>query len=445
MTDHRSARHPARIAGLICAILAAAIGMFVAAAPARATQDLQIAEPGARVDQIAERLRTDPLVVDRSMANGDVEAVREILHDEIAGSTYPAYVVLVHKVPGDDLPDVPGELATLIHRRVGEDGLYVVGIGDWVEAISPGLDGIDDLTLANAGFAGTEAFDSTPVADARAFLRVAPIVESGGWYGPEGEAAAAEISSDLGGDPLMNRTHVDFSETRVRIELTELGPTNGMTEDGALGLGFVVGAASAILAAVVFALVGTRSRSSAPRQPSDVSAARRRLRDALAVIDESQWNAADDVDPDLQQALRNAADAAHALQDSTDPADVVGAMVLAEYAADTSIGHRPAEPPRPCYLNPMHGEHSTTAPLPGDASSPRVPVCPRCELDLREGRHPDVLRLRQGRKVVPYYRRDDVWAFTGFGSLRADAADLVLAGARAGTALPGRFAHDRRR
>jgi hypothetical protein len=330
-----------------------------------------------------------------------------------------------------------------------------------VGAIAPGVEGVDAEHL---GWAVSDAVRGNeyarmfhPSGEARAFLELAPGVGDD-YHGPEVETAVAETTAMLAGDPLMTNAAVQYNRYEVQRELTDVGQPPPPTE-AALGTGIIV---AVLVTAVVNVLVNRRAaRREAIGVPTDVATARERLDEALATLD--SWDPAHDrvleagtprtaqedvADAEQWQQVWRAADAARVLRETTDPADVAGGMVLAQNAVrlgrhlrgpDSSGEVPPAR--HPCFLNPLHGYRTTPAGLPGDESGVKVPVCGKCSAALARGNVPDTLMVKDGRKVVPYYRRNDVWSVTGFGALRDDVADLVLRGARAGSALPSGSAH----
>ncbi|AYY14411.1 hypothetical protein EF847_18655 [Actinobacteria bacterium YIM 96077] len=425
---------------------------------------VEVTDVDGRMDQIVELLDDDPIVMDRAMGNGDAAAVRELLRSDLDDFPHQAYVVLVNRLPGDDLPRreddpfmEPEEMARLLHNRIGEDALYVVGIDQTVHAIAPGLDDVapEDAGIALHGATYEVDGELTPAAEARAYLWLAPQIRDP--FAPDNEEIAVDAVAELAEDPLMLRTKVDFFASEAERELTA-SPSKTSPDRPHVAVGIV---AAITVAVVANAYLNHRAaRQAAIGEPTDVAPARERFQAALAELD--RWRREPETDPlatapggppgegehapetdaGHRERVRTYADAALALRHSDDPADIVGGAVLAEYAV-AAAREGPQDPPRPCFLNPMHGEHATTTPVPGDPSSVRVPACERCAGAVQRGELPDILRIRDGRKVQPYYHRQDVWSVSGCGALRDDVADLVLAGARAGTALPGRLAHER--
>ncbi|WP_166349275.1 hypothetical protein [Phytoactinopolyspora limicola] len=439
------------VASVAAGVMGGVIDGAAAAQPAHTTADTGpgISSLHNRVDQIVHHLADDPVYVDRAMGNGDAEALRAALRAEIDALPYPAYAVLVHYVPGDDLlrdgsggSADPAELAALLHRRLGEDGVYVVGIEYAVSGIAAGVDVPDPARSWLAIHDAAQAAEVTlsPGAQAVAQLRLTSWVDD--LVSPEADAAAAEIIDELLTQPVMVVTEVDFRSFSAQRELTTPPWPTSSRDDSYLGTGFIVAIVVAALANVV---LGRRAAGRAiTGSPTDIGPARERLATALASIDGWKTDVSGPDGSAVPPVAWRAADAARRLRDSTDPADIMGAAVLAEHAVYAASHTDPPPGPQPCFLHPLHGPHRTTAELPGQRQQVRVPVCQRCADDLSKDHQPDVFRLRRGWRVIPYYRRPDVWAVSGYGSLRADLPDLVLAGARAGTPLPGRLAHEPR-
>jgi hypothetical protein len=101
--------------------------------------------------------------------------------------------------------------------------------------------------------------------------------------------------------------------------------------------------------------------------------------------------------------------------------DSVGALILAE-DGEAALAGRPR--PKRCFFDPEHrGATTTTRWRLGDEEA-EVPACGRCAEALRDGRAPDAL----GDRGEPYFKRDSVWARTGFGAIDDELAARVLAG-----------------
>jgi len=111
---------------------------------------------------------------------------------------------------------------------------------------------------------------------------------------------------------------------------------------------------------------------------------------------------------------------------SSDLLDVVGALVLARTGRSLL---RTADPYRPCFVNPLHGEGTVEIEITdGDEASLSVPACRRCGSTRGLAQELDPLLeawwgLRGSR---PYYEGGTLWARTGFGGLDPDLWRLVV-------------------
>src|SRR5690606_28141635 len=83
--------------------------------------------PGtAKVEEIADALRENPVLVHPMFGNGRTEQVREALREIVDDVDFPAYVVLAPQPDGLSANDPDRELATLLHERIGGDAVVVV-------------------------------------------------------------------------------------------------------------------------------------------------------------------------------------------------------------------------------------------------------------------------------------------------------------------------------
>jgi hypothetical protein len=128
-----------------------------------------------------------------------------------------------------------------------------------------------------------------------------------------------------------------------------------------------------------------------------------------------------------QDALDHYAAARTVLDQSTSPADVVGALVLArrgEEARAAAAAGAGADwvAPRVCWFNPLHGTDVREVVWSDDQRRVRAPACARCAGAVEEGHEPDaVLDFVVGDRTVHYYRTDlGVWSETGYGALDGD-------------------------
>ncbi|MGZ4475151.1 MAG: hypothetical protein ACXVWW_05555 [Nocardioides sp.] len=104
------------------------------------------------------------------------------------------------------------------------------------------------------------------------------------------------------------------------------------------------------------------------------------------------------------------------------PADVVGAIVLAQRgraALSAAQAGRGWSPSAGCYFNPLHGPAREQVAWSDGERTVRVPACSRCGRALARGTEPEVPRH--------YFRLDlGAWSRTGFGSLDTDLLGALL-------------------
>ena len=93
-----------------------------------------------------------------------------------------------------------------------------------------------------------------------------------------------------------------------------------------------------------------------------------------------------------------------------------------------------------CFFNPLHGvsaRYVTWSPI-SQRQGLTVRACNECARRVKRRREPDALRCHVHGRDIPYYEvnpKHSVWAATGYGQLRHDLIERVLA---------GEFPHDRR-
>lgn len=393
------------------------------------------AEPGEfaeTVDEIATQLRTDPVLVEDIMGNGHTAEVKQALDTKADEADVPVYVVLTETPRGLGSEHPDEELASLLHARLGEDGVYYVAtseghgsLGIWGD-LDPSED--DDATHFEA-------------AKADALTQVREAIEqpesSEGEVMPAKVAEAAvtlELAADQplpDSDQVLTEDQVDLYTTQTWLEhpvnVEKIEPPGIATSTA------IATAVGITVAVVVYRLLrawaaprstdrvarpqGTGSREAS--QPS-LTSVRARIDRSVALIDERLERS--DFPTEHRVLARNSRDTAVRLRNSTDTLDVVGALVLARSGAHalTSGG---AERYRCCYINPLHGDAHDEADL-GTGLS--VPVCRGCRKALAARREPDaLLEVRPMARDRPYYVGDTVWARTGFGTLEDDLWSAV--------------------
>lgn len=140
-----------------------------------------------------------------------------------------------------------------------------------------------------------------------------------------------------------------------------------------------------------------------------------------------------------QQALDHYAAARSILSQDAAPADVVGALVLAQRGEDARSSAQQRKPsawraPVRCWFNPLHDGSTTEVTWRGgkrdDERAVDVPACEACATAVRAGREPDdVLDFIEGDRTVHYFRLDlGPWSSTGYGSLERDLLGALRVG-----------------
>jgi hypothetical protein len=378
------------------------------------------------------------VVVQQLMGNGRRDDVDSALTSLATSADYPVYVALVNHVPGLQAQDPNGELASLLHARIGKDGLYVVsadpdvGLVGW-QTYGAGVPAKYDLYGVNK-----------PPDD--------------GEYAPRQSAAGevAELVATAANDarPLPDEQLEDYRTGDLWVQAAsgqarEIDPpTSGtyavVTTSIALGLtvtAFVVLRAAARWRELAPAAAPRRAVSRRPspperRQPPrpggwlrasgpEVRAAVDRELDDLAAAVEKAHRKGRPPAPEAMQTVEGSRMTAEAvladlpaLIADRSPAllDAVGALVLvrtARRALDTPDG----APYRPCFFNPCHGRGDHTLEAPAGTEEVEVPVCRMCrrDADRPERFEPLLVDTRWGRPR-PYYDGDSVWARTGYGA-----------------------------
>lgn len=137
-----------------------------------------------------------------------------------------------------------------------------------------------------------------------------------------------------------------------------------------------------------------------------------------------------------QSALDHYAASRRVLEEAGSPADVVGALVLAQRGSSAlRASQRPGTrwtPTPTCYFNPLHEGPRRSARWAGQGQAVTVPACAACAASLAAGDEPaDVLDFIDGKETVHYYALDiPPWSTTGYGSLEPDLLAALLRTAR---------------
>jgi hypothetical protein len=392
-------------------------------------------EPAAsRLDAIAQDLVDDHLFVDEVATNEHYSDYVQLLADDIDAAPWPMYIAVIEPIPGDKLLPEAGQIAQLLHRRIGEDGVYIVTSPGSNEIITPGIEGIStvDVSLAESDVMYATEVITTDATSAHLLASLAPVVETD-YQSPEAREAIDAHVEEIESTPFLARTDVDLDNVGLGAGRVEGNPDTYWLAVVAVGV---------LVALVVgriwsWATAGPTARQE-PIPLPELDKARNRL-DSIGDIPEFEG---DDRLAGLVSEhwprIENLAAASRALLTTTDSADAVGAEYFATAAAKAADRIRAGKVPawnRPCYFDPRHRGNTEDVDFPG-TDGLTVPGCDACAKRIDAGKLPDTVMVGKRGRRVPYYTRSDVWSATGFGALRDDAPDLVLAGCRGGKRVP---------
>ena len=79
------------------------------------------------IDDIVASLQRDPVLVQQASGNGHTQDAIAEIRERAEAADFAVYVALVRPPAGLEESDPLGDLATVLHNRIGEPGLYVVG------------------------------------------------------------------------------------------------------------------------------------------------------------------------------------------------------------------------------------------------------------------------------------------------------------------------------
>jgi hypothetical protein len=413
------------------------------------------------IDALAEALREDGVVVDRVMGSGAAQEAHDRIATLVRETPFPVYVALVEHpegVPSGDRVDAAEAMAGLLNRRLG-DGLYVLQTTESIQQeFSFGL-GADPARLSLGAGSNADALDEAMQEAGRYRIGTEDYLYPPAVAEAEAQVRAAEDLVEMarestGGDYPVTLDESDTEELAryaVRVAATaEWRPSSEQyvsVRAASRGFSVLVGGLAALAVAL---LVGQSlrgwPRSGAARRPDprdeakpvtpaasvpDLEDERRRatrLADALGrALERADWDSLRD--RDLAARALSSRDAVEPLLASDDVGDVIGARVLAQSGThDLGRGRRGSRDPFvTCFFDPRHPDAATTASWRLGDGMVDVPCCAACGTAVDEGGTPQYLRLPHGRRTVPYWERDDVWARTGFGAITDDLARDVLA------------------
>ncbi len=389
-----------------------------------------------RIDQttltaIKDELGTDGVWVSPALRKEVPPDVEARIEAAVAEASTPTYVTLVELDHGDPLTNGDAEqLAGIIRDDTGRSGLYV-------------------------GMAPTYGDESTYRLELTAFPD-----DSGLFYA----ARVAEVAhpDDLGAQTLRTLELLESGEAERLYE--ELDPDDRAgfsggspgSEDG-LGAGGIAGIVAVVMLVLVGIVAAVRARrrhalASAPTATSasftlppavlsTVRAAedsRNESRASADVLALGEAIDAAELDPRRSQGLpawQAALDhydvASRILDRHHSPADVVGAIVLAERGQEAlaaAVRGRAWRPSPSCYFNPLHDGQTTPVRWEDAATGVRIPACAACASAVSAGREPDdVLDFVASGRPTHYFKLDlGAWSSTGYGALDTDLLGRLL-------------------
>lgn len=390
---------------------------------------------GDAIDQLAEQLRSDPVVVDVAMGDGRAAEHDDRLTALVKQLPFKAYVALVEQpdgLPAGSAAELPG----LLHRRIGEPGLYVVDTTDGIFTFE--VFG-SDLPQLRDTFHGTLDEVGRRVAtqhDVRSVVLNGPL------------AAEVLLRTAASGDRAL--TEADVVELSERADelysaawWREPQQDRSRLYEAQMSVGWPW-VAGTVMAWAVFCLVLLLLRNLVPQRTGrrvDLSRLRTHATSQVAALAEAlaetDWDAVADRDAGDRAGL--ARDAAEPLLESDHLTDLVGAQVLALTGLrDLEIARGAADQLyRACFVDPRHGEATGQMRWRLGQGDAQVPVCGRCREADAKGTPPQPMpRERHGelRRVDPraWFEVDDVWTRTGFGALTDEFAGDVLTAHRRG-------------
>ena len=385
------------------------------------------------VAELAELLQRDPVVVQQPWGSGDAAGADARITALLEQAPFDVRVAVVG-TPRDGEPGTSASdfLATALARRIGEPGLYVV-VADGGPVALREVDTPWDQTLldlqryrdldAVSALAGESPLSS--VVQAEAVVRT--VVET-----PPRSSGPAATSTGL--DPA---TVQDLADRQAELAPFELPDPDDSAEPWGTGARWAAGTGvgAGLLVLLLQTLRGwpgwgrrTPSGESRAARPAPVPAppdpvvARAEAEAALASLAGRLRSAAPRPGQDGHDRALRARDAADLLLTSSDPLDLVGALVLAR-AGEHELRRRSSSALACCFFDPRH-----TGPLQqlqeryGDADL-LLTACRACTRDVADGVEPAALHAPGRRPFAhprPYYEGTSVWARTGYGSLTAD-------------------------
>ncbi|HEY3560041.1 MAG TPA: hypothetical protein VGL05_21380 [Kribbella sp.] len=375
-------------------------------------------------DRIAAAWRTDHLSVDPRLAIPATELNRVRAAMRTAG--LPVYVAIVPRTPY--LAKNSYELPTLLHARIGEQGLYVVAVVN------------DEYWSTNGELyrqGGLRGRDLTSVrGDDKQRLDLVTDRPA-----PQIVRMIQQASTAFDGRALPP---VPAGDLEPEHEYRDHGLSVTDKADRSVYVGLGIGGFLGFLLTLLLGLRRRRRVAKRTKQPADdeppietwdaqlkadgkIKAAER----AVARLDKRRNRSTQQLDQ-RDDAYRRL-DAARRLR-ADQPDDVlaaVGALVLARQAERVASG---AALQPPCFFDPTHSPGTATVDWSDDVE---VPACQQCATVVRRGDTPRGLRvwsksglLGHDRTQVPYWTldpEDNPMVAAGFGALSDDLPERIAA------------------
>ncbi|XRQ15685.1 hypothetical protein ACN3XK_33840 [Actinomadura welshii] len=394
--------------------------------------------PGER---LAAALRRSPIHVDPSLASALPRAERRKLIAKFDRAPAPVFVVLVPLVAGGTWSDAD-QLATVVHDRLGRDGIYIT-LGD------------DTDTLRAREWGGDhQARDAAWAVNFDRSMRDAPLAVR--------LSRVTDLIISGTGTREYKRMSAEIDARAKRRRENDGGAPGAAPDDGDGGLALPLGAAGLAAAGVAGLVLWRRRRMASVRRdgagdgllmPRTVFATASRAtedqlreqasREVIAfgeLLDGSSTPKNEKAGALMAAALDAYQAAAKTLDAARGVPDLAGVLVLVDQGRDAlasaqAVARGKAEiPAMPlCFFNPLHGDATTKLdwrPI-GSRKRLRVRTCRACARAARGKETPDVLTDTRDGRPVPYYEADpsqSVWAETGYGQLREDLVHRILRG-----------------
>lgn len=394
------------------------------------------------VDELAQTLRTEHIIVQQTQGSGDAQGTIDRLADIAAELDFTTYVALISPLRDMETGvDGSRDLAISLARQLGP-GLYVIRAGSTVLEVTAWDIDLDRTRFSLQVYSNSNA--------------VSPRAEDhyGLQPGTQAEVALLTAASPGADDddyntPNLSATEIDALADREdslrpygRPGLDDQDPDSSWTSGKRVMIGTVTGLGAFLLVWQTLRGWPGWRRPDKPDRPKPAvdrtlvpsstelrSVAERRLTELSEAL-------ADNSRPVTSPAHLESAEFARAagelMLDSADVLDLIGAGQLAlqgKRHLRIAVGTA-RRPLLPCFFNPLHQAGTAQAQWGFGEGDVTVPVCSACEANLRAGVRPDILAPARFGPDRPYYAGDSIWARTGFGALVDDLGAAVLADER---------------